>query len=74
MKMMKQMIVENNIAFLTLNSLHENQHNHIQNFVDRTKINKDVKNLLKTKVEKNIRLLTCTKRLKIFIEMSMSSF
>lgn len=53
MKMMKQLNVKNDIVFLILNSLHENQHNHIQNYVDRTKINKNVKKFLQAKIEKN---------------------
>ena len=50
---MKQLNVEKNVMFLILNALHKNQHNHIQNFVDRTKINKEVKDSLKAKIEKN---------------------
>ena len=50
---MKQLNVEENVMFLILNALHKSQHNHTQNFVDRTKINKKVKDSLKTKIEKN---------------------
>ena len=53
MKMMKQLNVEGDVMFLTLNALHKGQHNHTQDFADRTKINKGVKDSLKAKVEKD---------------------
>ena len=52
MKVVKQMTAGGDIASLTLGPLHEGQHNHTQDFADRTKINKGVKDPLKAEVEK----------------------
>lgn len=52
LKVMKQLTAGGDIASLTLSPLHEGEHNHTQDFADRTKINKGVKDPLKAEIFK----------------------
>lgn len=52
MKVVKQLNSEGDIVSLTVGPLHTGQHNHTQDYADRTKINQGVKKPLKAEVEK----------------------
>ena len=52
MKMMKQLNAVEEMKFMTL-SLSRSQHNHDQNFADRTKLNEEINQSFKAKIEKN---------------------